>query len=222
MNTRIFEAFEEREKEVSAYMAGCGSKYGMPCTCGPNCKCTSCSEHCRTQQQQQQQLRQQQQQEGADINAVDLVGAAAPQDQHYGGGAPAADGACCSGGAAVAAPPALPDRGVAERNNSMFSFSGRRMSLMSEATFGRAMSGLSALSIDWENMEDFDINIDLSANINEGADNQIATGAGPSTNQVADFAGVSPQGRRSSLRRSFVNSGTDEGGPSGMHVSFKV
>lgn len=40
------------------------------------------------------------------------------------------------------------------------------MSLTSETNFGRAMSGLSALSIDWENMEDFDVNVDLSAHIN--------------------------------------------------------
>ena len=43
---------------------------------------------------------------------------------------------------------------------------GRHMSMTSETTFGRAMSGLSALSIDWENMEDFDVNVDHSAGIN--------------------------------------------------------
>jgi len=41
-----------------------------------------------------------------------------------------------------------------------------RQSVTSEAGFGRAMSGLSALSIDWENMEDFDVNIDHSSHIN--------------------------------------------------------
>lgn len=43
---------------------------------------------------------------------------------------------------------------------------GRQFSLTSETTFGRAMSGLSALSIDWENMDDFDVNVDHSAGIN--------------------------------------------------------
>jgi hypothetical protein len=43
--------------------------------------------------------------------------------------------------------------------------SGRRSGRNSEATFGRAMSGLSALSIDWENLEDFDLDVDLSAHI---------------------------------------------------------
>merc|ERR1719217_1906580 len=37
---------------------------------------------------------------------------------------------------------------------------GRHMSMTSETTFGRA------LSIDWENMEDFDVNVDHSAGIN--------------------------------------------------------
>lgn len=38
--------------------------------------------------------------------------------------------------------------------------------LFSETTFGRSMSGLSALSIDWENMDDFDVTVDHSAGIN--------------------------------------------------------
>jgi hypothetical protein len=41
MNKRIFEAFEEREKQVKTFMAGCSRKYGMPCTCGSRCKCSS-------------------------------------------------------------------------------------------------------------------------------------------------------------------------------------
>ena len=58
------------------------------------------------------------------------------------------------------------------RSNSVSSWGsgryGRNMSITSETTFGRAMSGLSALSIDWENMEDFDVNVDHSAHINNG------------------------------------------------------
>jgi hypothetical protein len=41
----------------------------------------------------------------------------------------------------------------------------RRRSEQSEHTFGRAMSGLSALSIDWDNMDGFDVNVDHSAHI---------------------------------------------------------
>lgn len=47
-----------------------------------------------------------------------------------------------------------------------------RHSLTSNTTFGRAMSGLSALSIDWENMDDFDINVDHSEGINNDIVNQ--------------------------------------------------
>ena len=42
----------------------------------------------------------------------------------------------------------------------------RLFSLTSETTFARSMSGLAARSIDWENMDDFDINLDHSAGIN--------------------------------------------------------
>lgn len=50
--------------------------------------------------------------------------------------------------------------------------SGRLFSMTSETTFARSMSGLSALSIDWENMDDFDINVDHSAGINNDIINQ--------------------------------------------------
>jgi hypothetical protein len=45
-------------------------------------------------------------------------------------------------------------------------FGRRRFSHASETTLGRALSGLSALSIDWENMDDFDIDVDHSAHVN--------------------------------------------------------
>ena len=89
------------------------------------------------------------------------------------------------------------------RNPSIISYGGlRNMSINSETTFGRAMSGLSALSIDWENLEDFDLDVDHSAHIN---------------NQSP------PGNRRSSIRRSFANHpGTNDGSPGDNHVSFKV
>lgn len=89
------------------------------------------------------------------------------------------------------------------RNPSIISYGGlRNMSINSETTFGRAMSGLSALSIDWENLEDFDLDVDHSAHIN---------------NQSP------PGNRRSSIRRSFANHpGTNDTSPGDNHVSFKV
>jgi len=41
MNTRIFDAFDERLRQVEEFMAGCGKKYGMPCNCGTACQCNS-------------------------------------------------------------------------------------------------------------------------------------------------------------------------------------
>jgi len=74
------------------------------------------------------------------------------------------------------------------------------MSITSETTFGRAMSGLSALSIDWENLEDFDLDVDHSAHI---------------TNSPGK-ASQEPS-RRSSLRRSYVaNNGNQD-----AHVTFR-
>ena len=87
------------------------------------------------------------------------------------------------------------------RNPSIISYGGlRSMSINSETTFGRAMSGLSALSIDWENLEDFDLEVDHSAHI---------------TNQSP------PGNRRTSFRRSFAapNAGNGE---QDNQVTFKA
>lgn len=157
MNTRIFDAFNVREQQVKDYMAGCGRKYGMPCTCGPDCRCTTCEEHCRPKPPQQDiqplplypgSSEQQQQQMVPPIAMEGIFGTATANSgpEHY---------------------VARPRHSMASRNTSILSFGGvlKRMSFTSEANFGRAMSGLSALSIDWENMEDFDVSVDHSAHI---------------------------------------------------------
>ena len=42
INKRIFEAFDKQEQKLMSYVAGCGKKHGMPCTCPPGtCKCKS-------------------------------------------------------------------------------------------------------------------------------------------------------------------------------------
>jgi hypothetical protein len=153
MNTRIFDAFNTREQQVKDYMAGCGKKYGMPCTCGPDCRCINCEEHCKSKPQQQdfQPLPafpgSSDQQMQPPIPMEGLFGTAAHSSPEYNF--------------------ARPRHSMASRNPSILSFGGvlKRMSLTSEANFGRAMSGLSALSIDWENMEDFDVTVDHSAHI---------------------------------------------------------
>lgn len=113
-----------------------------------------------------------------DMMAPPAAAAHANEQHNYGGMQPIQEGR---------------DHGVA-RNPSIISFGGnmRHMSITSETTFGRAMSGLSALSIDWENMEDFDINVDHSAHINNG----VGQDGMPSSSFMGGGA------RRSSLRRS--------------------
>jgi hypothetical protein len=115
-----------------------------------------------------------------------------------------------------------------ERNHSIISFGNHRMSLtgrLSEASYGRAMSGLSALSVDWENMDDFDINVDHSAHINNGIGGHqmggapAVVGAMPAYDiDLRQLGGAG--GRRSSMRQPLVS-----GGPvaeSDAHVSFKL
>lgn len=211
MNHTIFGAFQTREEQVSAFMAGCGSKYGMACTCGPNCKCANCSEHCKTNQ-------------SAAFNAASFN----PAMETMMGGmnhSNVADSMRDSmshqyfvGMASV------PEREhtIASRNPSIISFGGnmRHMSITSETTFGRAMSGLSALSIDWENMEDFDVNVDHSAHINNGNNNQPSPAGIDSSNASSSHM---PGGRRSSLRRNItaqaVSTAEDN---QQLQVSFKV
>lgn len=220
MNTRIFEAFEAREHQVTQFMAGCGMKYGMDCTCGPSCRCKDCPIH--SNGGQQDRMRQQTMQDPSSNSngmqaqpfghllqvdqPMEFFGMEPPSGMQQGmislPPAPAPPQLSASG------PPLQAmhqqheisinnPRRNSQRNPSVISYGNglRGMSLTSETTFGRAMSGLSALSIDWENLEDFDVEVDHSAHINN-----------------------SPGGaRRSSLRRS-VNMGNGDQ----EHVSFKV
>ena len=118
----------------------------------------------------------------------------------------------------------------AERNPSIVSFGNLgnlRMSLtgrMSEVSYGRAMSGLSALSIDWENMEDFDINVDHSAHVN-GNNAMGAAAAAAAAGAMGGFdMDPKPMGaataRRSSMRQPLM--GTAPGAEGDAHVSFKL
>jgi hypothetical protein len=121
----------------------------------------------------------------------------------------------------------------AGRNSSVISFGNHRMSLtgrMSEVSYGRAMSGLSALSIDWENMDDFDINVDHSAHINNGGQSAVAgasamMGGGPGP-IMAGGIDLDPKpigaggARRSSLRTHLMSTGGYTVGDS--HVTFDL
>lgn len=205
MNTKIFGAFQTREKQVSAFMAGCGSKYGMPCTCGTNCKCANCSEHCKTTRSGSFSPVMDVMMDGMSHNQSqpDFI------SQHYFGGM-----------SSVPEKDHLPEREYpSSRNPSIISFGGnmRHMSITSETTFGRAMSGLSALSIDWENLEGFDVNVDHSAHINN--ENNLLYPGTDAMNATAFVAGR----RRSSLRRSItVPGGSSSEDSQLLQVSFKV
>ena len=104
-----------------------------------------------------------------------------------------------------------------KRNSSILSFGGRAHSF-GEASYGRAMSGLSALSIDWENMDDFDLNVDHSAHINnEGTDPPPV----PAVGFVAEApVGGGENGNKHSSIRQFMVGGSD--GINDAHVSFKL
>lgn len=278
MNKRMFDAFSEREQQVTEYMAGCGMKYGMDCTCGPTCRCKNCPLH-----EEEQKLRGLRNMEANSFLApVGITSsfdyASSLQQGHgiYGStidnqqkattdlgfstfnqqkvGADLGFTAYSNAGTSSAVPfnqdatgmfsmsdnvpesqqqqdnlsplqlgnnqqnfiqPNQQRRTSRARNSSIMSYGNRNsvrdgnrgsvrgMSITSETTFGRAMSGLSALSIDWENLDDFDLDVDHSAHINQAG---------------------SPSGgarRSSATRRSILSTGSQDGG-NGTQVSFKV
>lgn len=275
MNKRMFDAFSEREKQVTEYMAGCGMKYGMDCTCGPDCRCKNCPLH-----EEEQKLRQlgniepntflppmgitssfdyaSSLQHGHGMyNSTNENQQKQSPDYGFNGYSqqkPSSDSGFNAYESTVPfnnndasnlyslnesqqqptlnedhlaplmlgnnhqnmMPPNQQRRVSRVRNNSVLSYGNRGsvregnrsslrgMSITSETTFGRAMSGLSALSIDWENLDDFDLDVDHSAHINQASPN----GGGG--------------GRRvSATRRSIMSTGSQDGG-NGAQVSFKV
>lgn len=241
MNPRIFDAFDQRERQVMDYMAGCAMKYGMPCSCGPSCRCKNCPVHSNnggTDGSQVMGMSASIEAQAIAAHALDggeSLGVLEPDpltddvihvDQKmdfFGMEPPSAvqhnlqnnlHHAPLGGISMIPESNVMPQDAAApaagmynsrrsQRNPSIISYGGlRNMSINSETTFGRAMSGLSALSIDWENLEDFDLEVDHSAHINN-----------------------SPMGaRRASVRRSFAAASPAGGstGESESQVSFKV
>ena len=279
MNTRMFEAFSEREKQVTDYMAGCGMKYGMDCTCGPDCRCKSCPLH-----EEEQKLRQlgniepntylspmgitssfdyassmqhghgmysstndNQQKQSSDYGfngyseqkpssdsgfntyestvpfnhdaagLYDMIDAVRESQQQTTLNEDHLSPLMLGNNHQNTIAPNQQRRLSRIRNSSVLSYgnrgsvregnrsSVRGMSITSETTFGRAMSGLSALSIDWENLDDFDLDVDHSAHIN----------------QAGSPSGAGGGRRMSATRRSIMSTGSQDGG-NGTQVSFKV
>lgn len=255
MNTRIFDAFNKREEKVKEYMAGCGARYGMRCTCGPGCRCKNCScgnQNYEPQQQQgsgccQSSVDNDLSTGGHNLegigNSAEDAGQSNFNNNHLNAdhqmdfsqfpmGPPApierqnidpismmqvqprrpAPTPHFSNPQTAQVAPRNADQVV--QNQSVQSYGNigprssirnsirnsiRGMSITSETTFGRAMSGLSALSIDWENLDDFDVEVDHSAHVNNGS---------PSGNQGP---------RRASIRRSVMSNGSSD-----AQVAFKV
>jgi len=260
MNTRIFDAFGAREKQVMDYMAGCGMKYGMACTCGPECQCKNCPIHAKhgnadssdqldNNEEAQIMAAAARMQPQTRVDSQVLMQPPQPmpmgqgfmgeddplqveQKMDFFGADPHAMGApdnmqyqrhnMSHDMEPLHHNPHMDDMGgmgsprrASQRNPSIISYGGlRHMSINSETTFGRAMSGLSALSIDWENLEDFDLDVDHSAHINNNNSppKMGGGGAGP------DMHGGMNGGRRSSLRRAHSGANSDQE----AHVSFKV
>jgi hypothetical protein len=267
MNKRIFEAFKAREQQVVDFMAGCGMKYGMDCTCGPECRCKNCPIHKEGKKSNdgvEPAARQPERptipppvelgNSGANSSISSMVSSLnQPEFGHpiqieqamdfsnFGMGPPAVANPAVPpihhisiGNNGLAGPasniqasshdggwpqerrqsPSRLSTRMSVRNPSVLSYGNsgglrnsiRGMSITSETTFGRAMSGLSALSIDWENLDDFDLEVDHSAHIQGNIPGNVHHNA---SNPVDE--------QRSSLRRSIMSTGSQD-----PHVSFKI
>merc|ERR1719148_210277 len=77
MNKRIFEAFEDRSLKITEFMAGCGSKYGLTCSCGTNCKCNTESCECAKRRKTTTNATTQ-----AEQHIKDVIATAQAQAQH--------------------------------------------------------------------------------------------------------------------------------------------
>lgn len=230
MGPGVIEVFDKIERLTNDFISGCTKKTGLPtCTAGMHCFCQSGGAGAAAANQADQQVPAQttqssdiyQQNSGADDNSGQYMSYQQPiQD------APAPSGSDGGNGG-------MPMRGARARSSMRMSLGGRmsigglgglgrQFSLTSETTFGRAMSGLSALSIDWENMDDFDVNVDHSAGINndvinaqaegqqngQGNPNPAAEGQGSEDNGTSQYGQGQPQmngggrvARRSSMRK---------------------
>ena len=174
MGQGIIDVFAKTEQLLSEIISGCSKNTGLPCTAGPDCYCQTnggvAAAGVMPMNAQSMDTAQEDNpaQQAATANGGGYMSYQQPISDGDGGGGPA-----------PGAPPSplptdpMPKQGRS-RTSMRMSFGrmsglaglGRHMSLTSETTFGRAMSGLSALSIDWENMEDFDVDVDHSEGIN--------------------------------------------------------
>ena len=169
-----------REKKINKFMAGCGQRYGGNCTCGDLCKCNHCPKHPKIEDKSkiiiskmiknEPNIRETDNikrgsnsfnQSGNGIDRYqdrDFAQSSTPKIETQG------NGSCCGGYREKKTRNPQNDIPATVTKRETY---GRRASLQSAggSSFGRAMSALSELSIDWDDMDDFDMNLDHSANI---------------------------------------------------------
>ena len=164
MGEGIIEMFEKTEQLLSGFIAGCNQRTGIPCTAGQYCFCKSGVTTVAAAEQQQALQPHTTEPMYQEPGQQDVNNGYVSYQQPIQDSAPMnGEGDGMNAGR----------RGRTSMRMSIGRMSigglgglGRHFSMTSETTFGRAMSGLSPLSIDWENMDDFDVNVDHSAGIN--------------------------------------------------------
>lgn len=183
MGPGVLDVFDKTQILLNNFVQGCQKRTGVPCTAGVHCFCqpsrsgVAPAASSVVAKQEQHPMRQPrrtnmfQKNTAAQGNSNEYLSYQQPiQDSAPVGGGGGGDNATGAGDGIGAGAPSKRQRSSMSLHGRM-SIGGlgglsRHLSLTSETTFGRSMSGLSALSIDWENMEDFDVNVDHSAGIN--------------------------------------------------------
>eukprot|EP00804_Cyclotella_cryptica_P021875 CCRYP_000842-RA/>CCRYP_000842-RA protein AED:0.19 eAED:0.19 QI:210/1/1/1/0.75/0.6/5/1266/713 len=211
MSHRIFDAFDRTERLVSEFVAGCGKKYGMSCTAGAHCFCKSGIADVQpnvpqlpSNNDQVPQSHTQPIQESAGADETHALRDAAGRSARM------------------------------SMRMSLGGLIGRHSLTSNTTTFGRAMSGLSALSIDWENMDDFDINVDHSEGINNDIVNRqkeqenagkldhVQEGRDEGYEQMEMNHPVMKAGPRAERRSSLKNPNITMNANANMNVSFDM
>jgi len=154
-------------ENITQLSVGCGKRTGGSCTCFPVCNCKGCFCSQEDYEQKIDQITPSCCSKKLTLNSVTPMHISSRNNS------------IVSRNSLVSRLSWMSDGTLSKRS---FSKGSRKNSFMitrnsgtsdlisnSSDTFKRAMSGLSALSIDWENLEDFDVDVDHSACINNSA-----------------------------------------------------
>lgn len=150
-------------ENITEFTVGCGKREGRSCNCFPVCNCKGCL--CSQQDSEQKAC---QVTASCCSKKSDPLILSSVTPMHVS----SRSNSLVSKNSLVSRLSWMSDGTLSKRSSRKNSFRVTRNSGTSDMissssdTFKRAMSGLSALSIDWENLEDFDVDIDHSACIN--------------------------------------------------------